>query len=268
MHLFREHTVLALNAAEGLVQLALARGGDLLGAVELSVAGRANEHMAPAAVELLAGQGLAVPDLAGVASVRGPGGFTGLRMSLAFCLGLARGAGLPMAGLDYLPLVAAGPGIVFTGLLAVWVRSRAGQVYAQHFQASSGDQGPTPLDGPRALALPDAARHLAEAAEARPGPVAVVGSGAIMPGAAEALAESGLDNDPPPGGPWCDPAPEILARAACSAAYGPEPPEPLYLRVSDAEENLAAIARSRGLDPDEAAKRLARAMAGPDNGQS
>ncbi len=251
-------TFLAVNAAEGRAQLVVAaHGGDLLGSVELAAAGRTNAHMAPAAAGLLERLGLAVSDLGGVACVRGPGSFTGLRMSLAFCLGLSRGAGLPMAGLDYLPLVAAGPGPLLAGTLAVWARSRKGQVYAQHF--SPPDM--TPLCGPQALALADAAHSLAAVAAARPGPVTVVGSGTAMDGAAEALAENGVPPRPP-GRPWIDPLPEVLARAACGASYGPEAPEPLYLRLSDAEQNLSAIARTRGLDPDEAAERLARATSG------
>ena len=271
--------VLAVNAAESRVQLVLAAGGEVLDHMDAPAAGQANAHMAPALDGMLRAQGLGVAGLCGVACVRGPGSFTGLRMSVAFCLGLARGANLPMAGLDYLPLLAAGPAQTaqprFTGLLAVWVRSRRGQVYAQHFTSP----GPTPRNAARAMTLDDAARALAREAETMTGAIsgtgldavaAVIGSGALMPGAAEALTGAGLGRfvngedipGAPPGNAWTDPLPPVLARAACLAVYGPEPPEPAYLRLSDAEQNLADIARARGLDPDEAAQRLARATSG------
>lgn len=255
--------VLVVNAAESRAQIALARSGRLLDCVELDAPGRANEHMAPAAAGLLERLGLTVAGLGGVACVRGPGSFTGLRMALAFGLGLARGAGLPMAGLDYPPLLAAGPAARDDGrsggLTAVWVRSRSGQVYTQHFLAVAGTPVPTALDQPTALTATDAARLLARQSGSHPGPVFLLGSGAHAKGAAEALALAGPAGVQVLGERWSHPRPEVLARAASEAAYGPRPPEPRYLRPSDAEENLAAIARARGLDPAEAAERLARA---------
>ena len=56
------------------------------------------------------------------------------------------------------------------------------------------------------------------------------------------------------------PDPEVLVAAAAAAAYGFSPVEPLYLRPSDAEENLTAIAAGRGLSPDTARERLRRAL--------
>ncbi len=48
--------------------------------------------------------------LKGIACVRGPGSFTGLRLVLSSVLGLHKAWGTPLAGIDYLPLLAQGAG--------------------------------------------------------------------------------------------------------------------------------------------------------------
>ena len=62
-------------------------------------------------------------------------------------------------------------------------------------------------------------------------------------------------------GPEYDsPRPAALMAAAASASYGFAPVEPLYLRPSDAEENLDAIAAHRGLTRHDAEARIRQAM--------
>jgi len=99
--------VLALSSAEGPALVAVVADGRVLGAETAGPEQKAGAFLAPAAARLLSGLGLAPGDLAGVACVTGPGSFTGIRTGLAFALGLARGAGLPLAGLPALPLLAA-----------------------------------------------------------------------------------------------------------------------------------------------------------------
>jgi hypothetical protein len=57
-----------------------------------------------------------------------------------------------------------------------------------------------------------------------------------------------------------NPTPEALLAAAAAASFDGPPVEALYLRGSDAEENLAAIASGRGLTEEEALLRMAKAM--------
>jgi tRNA A37 threonylcarbamoyladenosine modification protein TsaB len=64
--------------------------------------------------------------LRGTAAVRGPGGFTGLRLAAATAAGLARATGTLTAGLEYLPLLAASA--VLRG--APSVEHHAGGIYA------------------------------------------------------------------------------------------------------------------------------------------
>lgn len=234
--------VLALNAAEARLQLALGKPGkDALWREEPGK-GRANSRILPLIFELLDEAGLALRDLEGVACVRGPGGFTGLRLVLSTALGLARGAGLPMAGVDSLPLVARsalarleGDFRTFATLVVVTHACR-GWVYVQAFGPKA-----SAVSGPRALPLDNALAFCREA----PGPRLVAGSGARRAEEAFAalpdtrLADPALD------------APDAadLLRHCGPLAFGPQAVEPLYLRGSDAEENLPRIAAAQGLDP-------------------
>ena len=57
---------------------------------------------------------------------------------------------------------------------------------------------------------------------------------------------------------WDAPRPQALLTLAGRASFGPGPLAPVYLRASDAEDNLAAIAAGRGLTQDEAQAILSR----------
>lgn len=215
--------------------------------------GHCAEILAPMIADVLAEAGLSPSELGGVACVRGPGSFTGIRVVLATALGLSLGAGLPMAGLDFLPLLAATAARRASGALVAITHARTAQVYLQAFLA---DGEVLPMGPPEALRLADAASRVAEAAAV--GPLVLAGDGAsrhrelLAAAAPEAVFA----------GPSChEPAPGVVLAAAARAAYGPDPVEPLYLRPSDAEENLAALARARGLTLDAAEARLRRAVA-------
>ena len=229
--------------------------GRVLAHRETLGAGRAAELLAPLVAEILAGAGLACAELAGVACVRGPGSFTGIRVVLATSLGLSLGAGLPMAGLDYLPLLAATAARRATGAIVVLTHARAGQVY---FQAFLADDGLAPLGPPEALSVTTAAARVAETAAVGPLWLAGEGSERYREIFVEAAPEAVLL------GPACHaPAPDVLLGAAAAAVYGLEPVTPLYLRASDAEENLAAFAAERGLSPGDADARMRRAVSAP-----
>lgn len=230
---------------EARLTVVLARGDAVAAALCLDAPGRHNEVLAPAVARLMRLADLAPGDLAGVACVRGPGSFTGVRMTLAFALGLARAAGLPLAGLDYLPLLAAGCAPLLDGTLAVLTRARRNQVYVQPFAAPGG----APLAEPKAVGVEALPGLLADL----PRPLRLAGGGATENrGTLVGLMPHATVLDPA----WDHPLPAVLARLACAAEYSTVPLEPLYLRASDAEDNLEAIAKAKGLDPEEARRRL------------
>lgn len=214
--------------------------------------GQAAAVLAPLIEGVLGEAGLAPADLAGVACLRGPGSFTGIRVALATALGISLGAGVPLAGLDVLPLLAASAARAATGAILAVTHARAGQVYVQSFLA---DGELAPMGPPEALFL-DAA--LARAADgAAVGPLWLVGDGALRH--REAFSRA-VPLATILGREACVPDPETTLAAARQADYSFEPVAPLYLRPSDAEENLAALAAKRGLSPETADILLRRAV--------
>ena len=232
---------LALNCAEERIQVALGTTGALLFCEEILCPGQSIRHLPTAIGRALDVAGLEAGGLAGIACVRGPGSFTGLRIAHAAMYGLARPAAVPMAGLPYLEMLASQAAPFAGGEIWVLTYARKAQVYIQGFS------GGRPLGQVRPGRVPEIRKFLAE----RPAPVFLLGSGLRknpelqdMPGASSLPAV--LDT----------PLPMTLLAAACAATYSESPPAPLYLRKSDAEDNLEAIARNRGIPADEARRHI------------
>ena len=251
--------LLALNGADERLQLALGRiepGGPVDGSVvaplaaqEWTVPGSAVRFLAPGIRQVLDSLGLAAQNIRRIACVTGPGSFTGLRMSLALAQGLAAGTDAELAGLNHLELLAceaaqgAGPS---GGSVAALIWSRRGQVYAQAF--CGGANQAQPLGPAQVLALAALPDFLA----ALPRPVRLLGGGLRrnLPFFVELAGQDpGLRLLP---ALWDAPRPSALLDLASRAAYGHQSLEPVYLRASDAEDNLAAIAAGRGLGEAEA----------------
>jgi tRNA threonylcarbamoyladenosine biosynthesis protein TsaB len=176
------------------------------------------ERLAPMAAAALAKAGVSIGDLDRVGVVIGPGGFTGVRVGLAFARGLGVGTGLPVVGVTSLASLAAGAGA--GGRIAPVIDARRGQVYAALYGAN-GEILVTPF-----VAAPEEALNiLAVGAEAAP--VTLVGSGAaFLDGAPSGwtVADGPVEIDA-----------KIVARLAAAAPTPGGPPAPLYLRAPDAK---------------------------------
>lgn len=236
---------LIINCAEGDLQIVLGNSERLWFSSSLYVPGRAMRYMAPGIVSALQSLELETHDLQGIACVSGPGSFTGVRMSLAHALGLACGHNIPLAGLSYMQALAMGPGALLQGTLLILVHSRREQVYAQAFSC------------PELTAITSAKNlHLSEIKtffSACNHPVYLAGSGVRQnTGFFHDYQSSVLPQH-------CDvPTPHNLLRMSLDALWDTSLPPPEYLRVSEAEENLARIAAGRGLDQDQAREYLER----------
>ncbi|QBX37155.1 tRNA (adenosine(37)-N6)-threonylcarbamoyltransferase complex dimerization subunit type 1 TsaB [Brevundimonas sp. S30B] len=170
------------------------------------------ERLGGLARDAMAASGLTFDDLNRIGVTVGPGSFTGLRVGLAFALGLGAALDRPVVGVSALDALAAdgGPGLVLAAIDA-----RRGQVYARLFRDGR------PLDEARALSL-DEARAAIALERLADEPVRLIGSGAAL------LAQDDCDIDDRPA-----PSPEALARLT-QAASADEPARPLYLRAPDA----------------------------------
>ena len=141
----------------------------------------------------------------------GPGSFTGLRVGLAFALGLGAALDRPVVGLSTLDGLAAS--IAPEGRVAAVIDARRGQVYLRTYVDGAPDRAAAPMDLEAARGL------LAEGG----GVWRLVGSGAglIAPEGAEVIDLLAADL-------------AALARLAGEADPATHPARPMYLRAPDA----------------------------------
>jgi tRNA threonylcarbamoyl adenosine modification protein YeaZ len=199
--------LLVLDTGSPLVSVALARDG------EVAAARAVEQHRSSALLldligEVLAEAGITVRDLGGIAALRGPGSFTGLRIGLATALGLHQALGVPATALPTLQALAAAAET--DGVVVAAVDALRGEWSAQAF---AGGPLPRPLS---AMELA-AGAELPRLAGGRP--CAVVGFGVSRLGALPGW----------PGGPrLVEPGP-LAAPAARLAAAAETPWDPALL---------------------------------------
>lgn len=148
----------------------------------------------------------------------GPGSFTGLRVGLAFALGLGAACRVPVVGVSTLDGLAAS--VEPQGLVVAAIDARRGQVYMRLFRDGA------PLGEAQALAIDEARQKIVS--EGAGGRIVIVGSGcAVLTDDFEALGAA--EQHPLE-------AANPLALAQLAASFDPDhnPPSPLYLRAPDA----------------------------------
>jgi len=213
--------VMGLDTALQRCSVAILRDGAVVGDQSAGMERGHAEHLAPMAAKALDEAGVKIADLDRIGVVIGPGGFTGVRIALAFARGLAIGTNIEIVGVTSLLALAAnaddaGPG----DLIAPVIDARRGQVYAALYDGN-GQRLVEPF-----VTEPEKALEIL-AVEAKAAPVATIGSGAPLL--------------PSPPAEWRQSAGfgEIDAKAvAALAAAAPAPagpPSPLYLRPPDAK---------------------------------
>ncbi len=248
---------LALNAAEGALQIVLTRDEELVCAQLWGRGDRATEILAPALADMARVCGLRLRRLRRLACVRGPGSFTGVRLVLATAAALRRAIpGLQLAGLDYMQALATSAAMErrLPYGVPVWTLTHARRDLV-HFQpfVSYGWCIPAQPAEPVSLCTPDEA--LARIA-ATPGGAVCGGGLGRNPRLMEALAERDvlrLDG-------LRLPSVDALRLLARHGDYAPADIEPLYVRSCDAVDNLPQLARRMGLDAGEAQAELQRLL--------
>ncbi|MGE9984623.1 tRNA (adenosine(37)-N6)-threonylcarbamoyltransferase complex dimerization subunit type 1 TsaB [Desulfovibrio sp. SGI.169] len=249
---------LILNAAEGVLQIAVTDNERLLCAQEWRRAERATEILAPALRDICAALDVRLADFRRIACVRGPGSFTGIRLVLSTAAALRRAGRARLAGLDYLQALATSAalrrGLLYGAPLWVLTHARRNQVHCQAF-VSYGPLIPAqPLTAVELCPPDEALRRIAE----RPGHVC--GSGLARNPAVFAPARTGSG---PAGAEEARVMPELTSpdmAALCLLArhgdYFSRDLEPAYVRSCDAADNLPQLAERQGMDGGEAVSAL------------
>ena len=219
--------VLGLDTALQHCSAAILRDGELLAERVLDMTRGHAEHLAPMVADVLGEAHVKVNDLDRVGVVVGPGGFTGVRVGLAFARGLGVGGGVSIVGVTSLAALAANEKVE-TGFVASLIDARRSQIYGALY-TRKGEVAVAPFVSSPEEAL---ARIDAQAGEA---PVRLIGSGAsLLP-------------DPPPNWGHSDGSsvidPKIVA-ALASVATPSGPPAPLYLRAPDAKPQKPPLVTS------------------------
>jgi N6-L-threonylcarbamoyladenine synthase len=134
---------LALDTGSPTVSVALARGGVVV--AERSVAmDRSSALLLALVQEVLTEAGARLTDLAGIAALRGPGSFTGLRIGLATVLGLHQATGVPATAIPTLHALAS-MGSTASGTVIAAVDALRGDWTAQAFVSDPSLPLPRPL---------------------------------------------------------------------------------------------------------------------------
>lgn len=217
----------------------------LLAAQQWEATGRMAEILGPALERMLELLKLTPEGIGGLVCTRGPGSFTGLRIVLAFAEGFSLPRRLPRTGLSHMEALVRSARSRLAKRSVVLTHARTRQVYVQVFEG---------LAPASKISVVDVAEAQQIALQGPPAQTTALGSGLRRnTGLAKALEDGGvrlLDDR------FDEPCAQAMADFALEAEFRDEPIEPLYLRASDAEENLAGIARSRGLSPEQAGRAL------------
>lgn len=282
---------LVLEAAEGRLQLVLGRDGigeesepEVLVAQSWAAQSQGAELLAPALQDALARLKLTPAHIGRLAAVTGPGSFTGLRLCTVTCSALARALQIPQAGLEYLPLLAEGladavncPTSPGSDALVI-THARRNLVYVQEFKtglaktrARTGAEtraATRATSGIEVLTLAQSMEKIRALAE-HAAPLRLAGSGISRNKSAYAalLDACGSSVHLLPAR-FNHPDPRVMLMAASRAEYGDADLAPLYLRPSDAEENLAHVSGLLGLDAEASRSRLSELLAAPPDQES
>ena len=207
--------ILAIDTALNGCSVAVTDDAKVLAAIREPMARGQAERVAPMVHEALRSAGLAPAQLDRIAVTRGPGSFTGLRSGLAFARSFALALGVDCVGLNTLEALrlSVDPARSASLLAAIGV---GGAWYLAAWQAERETLAPVRCDDP--------GQQLAA--------LSAHGEGWLLTGPAGAALASDW---PTARHVACDlPDPVALALAARTCEPASFPPEPLYLRGSDA----------------------------------
>ena len=225
---------LCVNSAEDIIQVALTKNGNLYSAVETKSQKKGIVLIPKMIQECLELADSSIESIEKIACVIGPGSFTGLRISLSILSAISITKNIPIGAINYIDLLAYNSFSFLKGTIFVVQYAKIDLFYVQGFS------GPDPIIPITDLSVINASqtRDILNSYEK----AQVLGSGVRRyPDLFKDMDITILD-------PIYDrPSINSLARYAEKIEYSTKIPKPLYLRPSDAEENLDMIIKNRGL---------------------
>ncbi|MFO7941589.1 MAG: tRNA (adenosine(37)-N6)-threonylcarbamoyltransferase complex dimerization subunit type 1 TsaB [Bacillota bacterium] len=133
--------ILAVDTSADSLGLCLSRGEESVAQISICTRDRSSRLLPQLADCLLKTAGVDVGDLDAVAAARGPGSFTGIRITCAFAAGLARGLDIPAVGVDSLAALAASVSVPPGKLAVSALWARRGAFFAGAYRRAPRDKG-------------------------------------------------------------------------------------------------------------------------------
>ena len=226
--------LLAIDTSLQRCSVGLAEGTEILGTRHLEMERGHAEVLAPLVLEMMSEAGWAFDRLDRVAIVTGPGGFTGLRVGLAFARGLVIGHTMEIVGISSLEALAQTaithhPKVtdIENRSIATIVDARRSEFFLASYKRSDNGSLSTVLP-PCAQSPEIAAQHL----EKLQPPVGILAGSGVKLLKAQQLETYGI--------PYTDDLIEQIDIEAVIALGNradpsPYPPAPVYLRAPDAK---------------------------------
>ncbi len=237
-----ENLTLILNAAEGRLQLIVAKDTLVLAATELYAPSNGTELLPPLLADTLKRLDTDITQVQRIACVIGPGSFTGIRLVLTLAAALRRVQSIPVAGINYLQALAADVPCAEGTFVRVLTTARRDKVHAQTF-----------VMGPQNMPIAQA-----------PTPELIFYEGAAINEQAIYIGSGTAKANLPSHAiiaPLTTPSAQALLHLTVNAAtWVHHDLEPLYVRPCDAIDNLDHIARQRGQEPAQAHAELQRLL--------
>jgi tRNA threonylcarbamoyladenosine biosynthesis protein TsaB len=130
--------ILAIDNSIDLLNIAIAEGGKLLEERHIKDTRTPSEIMANAVSDILADSGHTIDDVDVIFVTLGPGSFTGIRVSLAFCKGISSSKKIPVIGVPTLDALALSLSHREGYFLCPLINARKGEVFISLYFVSKG----------------------------------------------------------------------------------------------------------------------------------
>jgi tRNA threonylcarbamoyladenosine biosynthesis protein TsaB len=162
--------ILAVDTSSRSCSVGIVDGYSPVAEMTLSIGQTHSKHLMPAIDRILCSCGLSLSDIDGLALVKGPGSFTGLRIGVSAMKGFAVAADKPLVGISSLKALAM-QGLDSLGLICPLIDARKGELYACRYRSDGGKLRPETDEG--LLSPEEAMRDIHE-------PCLFIGAGASL----------------------------------------------------------------------------------------